>query len=222
MKKIALILFALATAGVLISSIFPIGILYTISKPMIMPALLFYYLFSSEHAERSRPLFLAIVFSFVGDVLLMNDSYFISGLVAFLVAQIMYIFTYRQYRSEPTESSMQGLQRLRLAFPVVLGGTGLIVILYPVLSDLRIPVMIYAIMLMMMVITAIFRMGLTNQKSFWTVLLGAILFMISDSMIAINKFLDPFAYAGFWIMLTYCAAQYFIVKGLMDHKAVAG
>jgi uncharacterized membrane protein YhhN len=219
MKKIALILFALATAGVLISSLVSIKILYMISKPMIMPALLFYYLFSSEHAERSRPLFLAIVFSFVGDVLLMNDSYFISGLVAFLLAHVMYIFAYRQYRSEPTEGSLQGLQRLRLAFPVILGGTGLIVILYPVLSDLRIPVIIYAFVLMLMVITAIFRMGRTNQKSFWTVLLGAILFMISDSLLAINKFLDPFAYAGFWIMVFYCAAQYFIVRGLMNHQS---
>jgi len=222
MKKIALILFALATAGVLVSSLFPLSILYVISKPMIMPSLLFYYLFSTEHTERSRALFLAIVFSFVGDVLLMNDGYFISGLVAFLLSHVMYIFTYRQYRDEPTEGSLQGLQRMRLSFPVILGGTGLIVILYPALNELRIPVMIYAIVLMLMVISAIFRMGRTSQKSFWTVLLGAILFMISDSLLAVNKFLEPFAYAGFWIMLTYCAAQYFIVRGLVAHRPVAG
>jgi uncharacterized membrane protein YhhN len=218
MKKIALILFAVATAGVLFSSLVKIWLLYVICKPMIMISLLFFYLFSTEPADRSRALFLAIVFSFVGDVLLMDDSYFISGLVAFLVAHVMYIFAYRQYRNEPNEGSIQGLQRLRLAFPVILGGTGLIVILYPVLNDLRIPVMIYAIALMLMVITAIFRMGRTQQSSFWKVLGGAVLFMISDSLLAINKFLDPVSMAGFWVMATYVPAQYLIVRGLVEHK----
>jgi uncharacterized membrane protein YhhN len=218
MKKISLILFGVATAGVLLSSLVKIWLLYAICKPMIMISLLFFYLFSTEHTERSRALFLAIVFSFVGDVLLMEDSYFISGLVAFLLAQVMYIFAYRQYRNEPDEGSIQGLQRLRLAFPVVLGGTGLIVILFPVLNDLRIPVMIYAVVLMLMVITAIFRMGRTQQSSFWMVFVGAVLFMISDSLIAINKFLDPFSMAGFWIMATYAPAQYLIVRGLVKHR----
>jgi uncharacterized membrane protein YhhN len=218
MKKISLILFGIATAGVLLSSLVKIWLVYVICKPMIMISLLFFYLFSTEHTERSRALFLAIVFSFVGDVLLMNDSYFISGLIAFLLAHVMYIFAYRQYRNEPNEGSIQGLQRLRLAFPVILGGTGLIVILYPVLSDLRIPVIIYSIVLMLMVITAIFRMGRTHQSSFWMVLAGAVLFMISDSLIAINKFLDPFAMAGFWVMATYVPAQYLIVRGLIEHR----
>jgi uncharacterized membrane protein YhhN len=218
MKKISLILFGVATAGILLSSLFKIWLLYVICKPMIMISLLFFYLFSTEHAERSRALFLAIVFSFVGDVLLMEESYFISGLVAFLLAHIMYIFAYRQYRNEPNEASIHGLQRLRLAFPVVLGGTGLIVVLYPVLNDLRVPVIIYAVVLMLMVITAIFRMGRTQQTSFWMVFGGAVLFMISDSLIATNKFLEPFSMAGFWIMATYTPAQYLIVRGLVEHR----
>jgi uncharacterized membrane protein YhhN len=219
MKKIALILFAVAAAGVLLSSLIKIWIVYVICKPMIMVSLLFYYLFSTQHTERSRALFLAIVFSFVGDVLLMNESYFISGLIAFLLSHLMYIFAYRQYRNEPTEGSLQGLQRLRLAFPVILGGTGLIVILYPVLNDLRIPVIIYAVVLMLMVITAIFRMGRTDQSSFWMVVGGAVLFMVSDSILAINKFLDPIPMAGFWIMATYIPAQYLIVRGLVQHRS---
>jgi uncharacterized membrane protein YhhN len=219
MKKIALILFAVATAGVLLSSLVKIWIVYVICKPMIMVSLLFYYLFSTQHTERSRALFLAIVFSFVGDVLLMNESYFISGLIAFLLSHVMYIFAYRQYRNEPNEGSLQGLQRLRLAFPVILGGTGLIVILYPVLNDLRIPVIIYAVVLMLMVITAIFRMGRTDQSSFWMVVGGAVLFMVSDSILAINKFLDPIPMAGFWIMATYIPAQYLIVRGLVEHRS---
>ena len=221
MKKFPLILYGVAVAGVLLAELTSLPLVYYICKPLLMTSLFFYYLFSSYPADRSRSLFLAIIFSFFGDVLLMKEEYFIPGLLAFLVAHIMYIFAYRQHRTEEPEQQLQGLQRLRLAFPVILGGTGLIVILYPVLADLRLPVIIYALVLMFMVITAIFRMGRTNSTSFWLVFGGAVLFMISDSFIAINKFRDPFAYAGLWIMLTYTTGQYMIVRGLLMHTRLA-
>jgi uncharacterized membrane protein YhhN len=50
------------------------------------------------------------------------------------------------------------------------------------------------------------------------VFLGALLFMISDSLIALDRFgsdLLPLPWAGFWIMLTYIAAQYLIVVGML-------
>lgn len=129
-------------------------------------------------------------------------------------------FAYRQHRWDDSEVTLQGLHRIRLAFPVVLGGTGLIVVLYPVLTDMRIPVIVYAIVLMLMVIQSIFRMGRTSPESFWMVFGGAVLFMISDSLIAMNKFLDPFPLAEFWIMLTYSVAQFFIVRGLLLHLRI--
>ena len=49
---------------------------------------------------------------------------------------------------------------------------------------------------------------------------GALMFVLSDSLLAINKFLEPLPYAGISIMLTYCAAQYFIVTGfIIQHAA---
>jgi uncharacterized membrane protein YhhN len=100
---------------------------------------------------------------------------------------------------------------------VVLAGTGLITILYPSLGGLQIPVMIYAVVLMIMVIAAMQRYGKTTAASYGRVLSGAILFMISDSMLAINKFLHPFFMASAAIMITYIAAQYFIVQGILAH-----
>lgn len=92
MKKIALMLYAVAAAGVLVADLISLEWLHTICKPLLMASLLFYYLFSCDSADRSRTVFLAIVFSFVGDVLLMKDQYFIMGLVSFLIAHVMYIF----------------------------------------------------------------------------------------------------------------------------------
>jgi uncharacterized membrane protein YhhN len=47
------------------------------------------------------------------------------------------------------------------------------------------------------------------------VLLGAMLFIISDSFIAINKFINPFPFESYWIMSTYYAAQFMLVTGFL-------
>jgi uncharacterized membrane protein YhhN len=61
---------------------------------------------------------------------------------------------------------------------------------------MKIPVLIYAAVLTGMVLVALFRFGKTSSSSFALVFGGAILFMISDSLIAINKFLEPLPMAG--------------------------
>ncbi|NJM25768.1 MAG: lysoplasmalogenase [Bacteroidia bacterium] len=102
--------------------------------------------------------------------------------------------------------------------PVVLAGAGLVIILLPHLGALKIPVVIYALVLVTMVLSALYRFGKTTTLSFWLVLGGALLFMTSDSLLAINKFIAPLPMAGFWIMLTYGAAQWCIVVGLLQHR----
>jgi uncharacterized membrane protein YhhN len=217
MKKIALILFYTSVAGVLLAELLQTDWLFTIAKPLIMASLLLYYLYAAESEHRSRVLVLAVIFSLAGDVLLMKEEYFISGLIAFLISHVLYIFTYREFSNEDSGNALNGLQRIRLAFPVILAGSGLVVILFPVLGDLKIPVMLYAAALAIMVITALFRFGRTTSPSFWMVFAGAVFFMISDSILAVNKFLTPVAFSGVLIMSTYMAAQFLIIKGLLKH-----
>jgi uncharacterized membrane protein YhhN len=49
------------------------------------------------------------------------------------------------------------------------------------------------------------------------VLIGAVLFMISDSLIAIDKFATPIPYPTLFIMGTYVFAQYFIAVGVLKN-----
>jgi uncharacterized membrane protein YhhN len=65
---------------------------------------------------------------------------------------------------------------------------------------------------------ALNRKGRVAQASYSLVFFGSILFLISDSMIALNKFFMEFALAGFWIMITYISAQYLIMRGLILEK----
>jgi uncharacterized membrane protein YhhN len=217
MKNLTLIVFFLSVVGVLVSEIVHYELLFWITKPLILTSLITHYYFSVSSQYRSGLLILALFFSLAGDVLLMRPDLFIPGLIAFLLAHVVYIFVYRQYQTVGGENSLQGLHRIRMSFPIILAGTGLVVVLYPKLNDLKIPVMVYALVITVMTLTALFRYGRTTTPSFWLVFVGAVLFMISDSILAINKFLSPVEYAGVYIMLTYSLAQYLIVRGLMRH-----
>ncbi len=227
MKKTFLYLFILVSAGEILSTLIDIPFGHLICKPAIMITLGLYYLVTqrSRNESLSVPLIVAIIFSCAGDVLLMfqesNANYFMFGLGAFLVAHVFYIFAYKQHQGAGSADELQGLRKIRFALPIVLSGTGLITILYNRLGDLKIPVVLYASILTYMVLVALFRFGKTNVRSFALVFGGAILFMISDSLIAINKFLEPLPQAGFWIMLTYISAQFLliIVRGLLRHQA---
>ena len=188
-------------------------------KPLIVLSLAAFYLQNSE--SRNKLFFLALFFCWLGDVFLLfdhlNELYFMGGLGAFLIAHVLLIFLYGKIKNA-SGSSFSGPQKARVSFPVVLAGTGLISILYPTLGALKIPVIIYASALMIMVLQSIYRYGYTSSKSFWNVCIGALFFMLSDSLLAINKFYQPIANAGILVIATYMAAVYFIVLGVIAHE----
>lgn len=219
MKRISLYLFIIASLGEILSEVIRLQYLHQVCKPLIMVTLGIYYLSRAQY--RSAVVGLAIFFSLAGDILLMfegeNSKFFILGLTAFLIAHIFYILAYRQHQDESMESSLKGVQKIRFSFPIVLAGTGLIVVLYPSLGTLKIPVMVYALILIVMVLNSVFRYGRTINASFWLVFVGSIFFMLSDSVLAINKFFSPVTAAGFWVMSTYILAQFLIIQGLLKH-----
>lgn len=221
MKSKILLLFFVVSLAELVAVALGMEKLQWVFKPLIMIVLGVYYYTQSNNAQISKAVVAAIIFSWVGDVSLMFQSngevYFIIGLGAFLVAHVFYVLAYHQHIDKTEGAGLHGIQKFRFSLPIVLAGTGLITILYAHLGNLKIPVTLYAIVLMVMTLQALFRYGYTHTISFWFVFVGALLFMISDSMIAVNKFLSSFELAGLSIMATYILAQFLIIKGLMFH-----
>jgi len=82
-------------------------------------------------------------------------------------------------------------------------------------QDLKIPVFIYSLAIGAMVVSVLNLSGKIPQRAFLMMLIGALLFMISDSIIAINKFSLSVAipFPSIWIMTFYLAGQYLIVRG---------
>ncbi len=194
-----------------------------ISKPLLMATLLIYYLTSRKTANSTLTwlVTVALVFSWIGDVLLMFqqrvENLFIFGLGAFLVAQVFYIIAYRNATDREVQVPVSKFVAFRLVFLIVYGG-GLLYILHERLGDMLIPVAAYTAVIITMGISAILRKGKTSDSSFVLVYSGALLFIMSDSMIAINRFSHPLVQPGLLIIATYIGAQFLIVKGLLAHE----
>ena len=87
----------------------------------------------------------------------------------------------------------------------------------PEKSMATLPVILYAAILLSMAAFAYNRYGFVNTKSFWLVFIGAVLFVFSDSIIALNFLAFPglIPKPGFVIMTTYVAAEFLIAKGIL-------
>lgn len=186
-----------------------------LAKALIIPVLmiLFFVNFNGLSNRLHLFMFAALLFSWAGDIILefatKNEIFFIIGLACFLIAHLMYLFVFLK---TPGKKSILS-KRVYLLIPVLIYGLGLVAYLYADLAEMRVPVIIYAAVILSMLSGAINRKHKVNNASFYMVLTGAVLFVISDSAIAVNKFSHHFVSSGIVIMSTYITAQYFIVTG---------
>ena len=81
-----------------------------------------------------------------------------------------------------------------------------------------IPVLFYMLTILTMSTAAYLRKGSVHKISYNLVLLGAVLFMVSDSILALNKFYKPLAFSHVSIMFTYAIAQLCIVLGMLKQR----
>ncbi|RMG31928.1 MAG: lysoplasmalogenase [Bacteroidetes bacterium] len=187
-------------------------------KPAIMLSLGVYFLFQSrgKHPFYTALMTGAILASLAGDVLLMlPGDYFVWGLAAFLLAHLCYIGVFSRFGLHHTGQPALLRQHPWIILFFLIYAAGLLLILYPGLEGMFIPVVIYAVVIMGMALAALNRWQKVERSSFAFVFLGALLFMLSDSMIAINRFACEIPFSHLWIMLTYMGAQYFIVMGIL-------
>ena len=186
------------------------------TKPLLMLGLIVYFNSEVPKTVLSKFVNAALFFSLLGDVfLIFSDEqplFFLLGLGSFLLAHLVYIFL---------NLNLVNTEDRKLKFKwhdLLFGIYGLFMFRYirPDLGDMMIPALVYTIIICIMGITASKRWGKTNKTSFWYIMIGAFFFIISDSILAINHFTNPFPQAGFLIMLTYIIAQFTIVRGIVE------
>lgn len=159
----------------------------------------------------------ALLFSWLGDVLLIfqekSSLFFMGGLSSFLLAHIFYtVYFYKLIIANNQK------KKLKYIIPVLAYLSFVLPIVWSGLEGLVVPVIIYMIAIGTMVCFALFTKEIRGSKYFIS---GAILFSVSDSILAINKFYSPFALADILIMATYIAAQYLIAKGAISNEQLS-
>lgn len=200
----------------LVAILFESTLLHSIVKPTLMPALVLMLLSPPILAKSRRLIVAGLIFSWLGDVFLLfekhNSLFFICGLAAFLITHICYIIYFLSIKSEaPSLLKKQPLYFLLVASY----GAGLVWFLLPFLGELKIPVILYATFICAMLLCSIHIFLKVKTPADLYFLFGATLFVLSDTLLAINKFYQPLPFAAIWVMLSYCTAQYFIVLGFI-------
>jgi uncharacterized membrane protein YhhN len=134
----------------------------------------------------------ALAGSLAGDVLLLFPGYFVPGLVAFLLAHVAYLVLLRQGAGWfPSRGALAATLGVGAAMYAFLWTGGL-----P--AGLRAPVAAYVTVIALMAAQAIGRATVQRDAASWLVAVGACSFMLSDSLLATNKFVAPLPLASFW------------------------
>ena len=151
---------------------------------------------------------IGLVICAIGDYTI--QLWFIVGLVFFLLGHIFYISAFISANEQkPPISLLAGL--------LVYGAVMAVIIAGGLLKDgdivLALAVIAY--------ISVILTMGWTawRTKSMYA-MIGAFLFIISDSVLALNKFTIDIPYSGIWIMSTYYSAQILLALSISQYSVI--
>jgi len=152
---------------------------------------------------------IGLIFSLGGDVLLMLPyDLFVAGLVSFLIAHIVYIYAFN------------GGRPWRLAWLPALVclvfGLTVYLVLAPGLGDMTIPVIAYIVIILAMAYTAWDQWE--QDRGRWALLafIGALFFVLADTILAINKFRYPFLAGRALNLSAYFIAQWLIARSIRE------
>lgn len=178
--------------------------LFTVLKPLTtILILLFAVLFGIKKSKFHKWMVIGLCFCLVGDTLLLEDSYFAFGLAAFLLAHLCFSYGF---------TCLGGFKKYM--FPLFLLGVfglGYYWILFDALNALKVPVLLYFLVILFMAWQGIGLRIWKATRPHTLIALGVLLFIISDGMLAWAKFKEPFPLDGILILATYWTSIFLLV-----------
>jgi uncharacterized membrane protein YhhN len=184
-----------------------------LTKPLLMPLLLAGYLVSVKPVDTgNRTVAAALLLSWAGDLLLLGKGQgaFMAGLVAFLLAHLAYI---RYFLAIPGTRTSYLKSRPVMLLAVAVFVFELLYVLWPGLGPLRAAVTVYASVIGIMLCCALWQYGKLSDAAALPFMAGALLFVLSDALLAVARFRTDFPGSGIAVMATYVIAQLLIVSG---------
>ena len=193
-------------------------LLAAITKPLLMISLAIYaWKNFNKKSELRKFTLLSLLFAWGGDVFLMlakNPIYFLSGIASFSFCHMLYIYIFwRNSRAEKKKSAPRFYSVVY--FLMFCYGVAFTYYLWPYTGEFRIPIICYSLIIIAMLSLASYRYEYVSRKSFLACFLGAIFFVLSDSLIAYNGFVTTLAHGRVAIMFFYTLAQLLLVQGII-------
>lgn len=219
-QKIVIYIYAICIAADLVFIALDLAPVRWITKSLLMPLLIGWVWQAGTHLPKlpKRLLIAALTFSWLGDILLQTGHQFLPGLVSFLLAHLVYIFFFLKSGSGKGQLQNEPLTGL----PVIIFIALFLWLLYPFLSSMRIPVTVYALVIGSMLLMALNQRGRVGNKAAILFFNGALQFVLSDSLLAVNLFAFHHTILSLCVMATYASAQYLLVKGAFASFGPAG
>jgi uncharacterized membrane protein YhhN len=169
----------------------------------------------SPYSEFAATILVGLVLGAIGDAALLGrgTQWFLAGLVAFLFGHVAYVVAVSFLAAPQT---WLGLAGPLAALPAIVGG-GALVLLWPKLGSMKIPVIAYVITIVTMVIAAIAvaRGATMPQPHRYLFLAGAALFFVSDLAVARDRFVARTFANKAWGLPAYYAGQLLIAWSLV-------
>ncbi len=186
----------------------------SVTKLLLVPLLMTYLLLQQEVFNwKIRPVY-GLFFSFLGDALLIGEgaTFFLSGMIAFVLAHLNYSYFFLQLH--PVKKDTRQVFVLTLIL-MLLFSSVVYYFLDGYLGSYQMPVMFYMLFISLMASLAVHTFTHTILKSvaLQYFIPGAILFVISDAILALNLFRFHEDILGVVVMLTYGLAQFFLTRG---------
>ncbi|MES2003361.1 MAG: lysoplasmalogenase [Bacteroidota bacterium] len=191
-----------------------------VTKPMLVPLLFVFILMRDQNISSPRGKFffyIGLILAFFGDVLLIfiNDTFFLSGMIAFMLMNLLYGTAFLHMNKLSIRSIVPvGITVAFLAFI----GNAFYQFLGDDMGDYKIPILAYMFTISIMITLAVNVAGNNKYRKATVSYLipGVLVFLIENVLVAANKFHfghDKDIFVA--VMLTYGLAQYLMVKGIV-------
>lgn len=178
-------------------------------KPLTLILIILFGLFQVSEVSFFYKMMIiyGLAFSMLGDIMLMLPTdKFLHGLASFLLAHIFYIIAFVSDSAFPVNYLylIPGLILVVIVLRVVL----------PRVAGKTVPVVIYSIVLLLLLWQSTGRLELSFNHSSLVALIGSILFISSDLILVINRFVKKLKNGQLFILSTYYMAQLFIAYSI--------
>ncbi len=215
--------FALLSAIELTAEVLDHATLIYLTKPLLMPVLAIWLIRRTPGIRRflRHTLVAGLLFSMLGDIWMMfsrgsyGPFFFLAGLGSFLITHLCYTGGWLSevgWKNGFLRRQPYWIAPFALFLLVFLGW------LWPgIPSGMYTPVTAYAVVISAMSLSIVNVRGSVGSDVFENMLAGALLFMLSDCLIAVQKFSQPFPGARIIIMLTYLLGQWLLMRGAALH-----